>query len=160
LPLMKCSRRIRPIVSTVSIPPTARFESKRAAQQARLQGVNFGRRSPSSGGQNCTPKHTHRRARASPRGVQCATTSPDKGLTPQRFATNVRAARPGIVTAPGSVIRQLSHSGATRSSASLSPMVGGSCTSMRLVRDRHTRSCCAWAGLLAALFAAHPTWHA
>src|SRR4051812_26546772 len=59
LPLRKCSRRIRPIVSTVSIPPTARSESKRAAQQANLQGVNFGRRSPGSGGQNCTPNYTH-----------------------------------------------------------------------------------------------------
>jgi hypothetical protein len=39
---MKCSRRIRPIVSTVSIPPTARLESKRAAHQANVQGVNFG----------------------------------------------------------------------------------------------------------------------
>src|SRR5215217_2178697 len=38
LPLRKCSRRIRPIVSTVSIPPTARFESKRAAHQPNLQG--------------------------------------------------------------------------------------------------------------------------
>src|SRR3954468_9889845 len=35
--------------------PTARFESKRAAHQAQWEGVNFGRRSPSSGGQNCTP---------------------------------------------------------------------------------------------------------
>ena len=30
--------------------PTARLESKRAAYQANLKGVNFGRRSPSSGG--------------------------------------------------------------------------------------------------------------
>ena len=58
LPLMKCSRRIRPIVSTVSIPPTARLESKRAAHQANLKGVNFGRRSPRSGGQNCTPNNS------------------------------------------------------------------------------------------------------
>ena len=28
------------------------------AHQDRLQGVNFGRRSPSSGGQNCTPNNT------------------------------------------------------------------------------------------------------
>jgi hypothetical protein len=55
LPLIKCSRRIRPIVSTVSIPPHRSLESKRAAHQANLQGVNFGRRSPDSGGQNCTP---------------------------------------------------------------------------------------------------------
>jgi hypothetical protein len=33
------------------------FKSKRAAQQANRQGVNFGRRSPSSGGQNCTPNN-------------------------------------------------------------------------------------------------------
>src|ERR1700688_2146036 len=67
LPLMKCSRRIRPIVSTVSIPPlTARFESKRAAQQVNLQGVNFGRRSPGSGGQNCTPNDKHMRLRHLP----------------------------------------------------------------------------------------------
>ena len=33
---LKCSRRIRPIVSTVSIPPTARCESQRAAHQANL----------------------------------------------------------------------------------------------------------------------------
>src|SRR4249920_1763404 len=37
--------------------PTARFESKRAAHQAQWEGVNFGRRSPSSGGQNCTPNN-------------------------------------------------------------------------------------------------------
>jgi hypothetical protein len=43
--LMKCSRRIRPIVST---PLTARSESKRTAHQANLQGVNFARRSPDS----------------------------------------------------------------------------------------------------------------
>jgi len=40
LPLRKCSRRIRPIVSTVSIPFTACFESKRAAHQDRLQGAH------------------------------------------------------------------------------------------------------------------------
>jgi Sigma-70 region 2 len=38
--------------------PTARFESKRAAHQAQWEGVNFGRRSPSSGGQNCTPNNS------------------------------------------------------------------------------------------------------
>src|SRR6202050_850413 len=59
LPLKKCSRRIRPIVSTVSIPPTTCFESKQAAYQAQLQGVNFGRRYPPSGGQNCTPNNSH-----------------------------------------------------------------------------------------------------
>src|SRR5262249_41542150 len=42
LPLIKCSRRIRPIVSTVSIPPHRSLESERAAHQANLQGVNFG----------------------------------------------------------------------------------------------------------------------
>src|SRR5262245_38207687 len=35
---MKCSRRIRPIVSTVSIPPTARFESQRAAHRPTFRG--------------------------------------------------------------------------------------------------------------------------
>src|SRR5580704_3662220 len=55
LPLRKCSRRIRPIVSTVSILPRCRFESKRTAQQTSLQGVNFGCRSPNSGG---TPNYT------------------------------------------------------------------------------------------------------
>jgi hypothetical protein len=50
LPLIKCPRRIRPIVFTISIPPlAARFESQRAAHQSNLQGVNFGRRSPGSG---------------------------------------------------------------------------------------------------------------
>src|SRR5580693_5940835 len=42
------SRRIRPIVSTTSIPRHP-LETKRAAQQSRIQGVNFGRRSPGSG---------------------------------------------------------------------------------------------------------------
>src|SRR6202023_3398556 len=37
--------------------PTARFKPKQAAQQARTKGVNFARRSPTSGGQSCTPKH-------------------------------------------------------------------------------------------------------
>jgi hypothetical protein len=55
LPLIKCSRRIRPIVSTVSIRPRRSLESRREAHQAKLQGVNFGCRSPGSGGQNCTP---------------------------------------------------------------------------------------------------------
>jgi integrase-like protein len=57
-----CARRIRPIVSTVSIPPHRSLESERAAHQANLQGVNFGRRSPDSGGQNCTPNDRHERA--------------------------------------------------------------------------------------------------
>src|SRR6516165_4590940 len=48
LPLTRCSRRIRPIVSTTSIPRHP-LETKRAAQQSRIQGVNFGRRSPGSG---------------------------------------------------------------------------------------------------------------
>src|SRR3954453_18037037 len=42
--------------------PTARFESKRAAHQAQWEGVNFGRRSPSSGGQNCTPNNSQKKA--------------------------------------------------------------------------------------------------
>jgi hypothetical protein len=33
LPLRKCSRRIRPIVSTVTIPPPPRFDPKQAAHQ-------------------------------------------------------------------------------------------------------------------------------
>jgi hypothetical protein len=36
------------------------LESKRAAHQANLQGVNFGRRSPRSGGQNCTPNNNQK----------------------------------------------------------------------------------------------------
>src|SRR3954465_5988757 len=40
--------------------PTARFESKRAAHQAQWQGVNFGRRYPRLGGQNCTPNNNCR----------------------------------------------------------------------------------------------------
>src|ERR1700752_3171893 len=53
LPFRKYSRRIRPIVSTVSIPPPPALLRKRAAQQTYLQGVNFGRRYPQLGGQNC-----------------------------------------------------------------------------------------------------------
>jgi hypothetical protein len=34
------------------------LESKRAAHQANQEGVNFGRRSPGSGGQNCTPNNS------------------------------------------------------------------------------------------------------
>src|SRR2546423_10383894 len=49
LPLRKCSRRIRPIVSTVSISPRCRFESKRAAQQAILQGVILDADPPTQG---------------------------------------------------------------------------------------------------------------
>ena len=35
----------------------AKAQSERAAHQAQWEGVNFGRRSPSSGGQNCTPNY-------------------------------------------------------------------------------------------------------
>ena len=35
----------------------AKAQSERAAHQAQWEGVNFGRRSPSSGGQNCTPNN-------------------------------------------------------------------------------------------------------
>ena len=38
--------------------PTARFESKRAAHQVNLQGVNFGRRSPGLGVKYCRPNDT------------------------------------------------------------------------------------------------------
>jgi hypothetical protein len=48
--------------------PTARFESKRAAHQAQWEGVNFGRRSPSSGGQNCTPNNRLKAKRLSGAG--------------------------------------------------------------------------------------------
>jgi hypothetical protein len=41
---------------------TRSLESDRAAHQANLQGVNFGSRSPDSGGQNCTPNDRHERA--------------------------------------------------------------------------------------------------
>src|SRR4029079_12260061 len=37
--------------------PSARFESKRAAQQACVWGVKVGRRSPGSGGQSCMPNY-------------------------------------------------------------------------------------------------------
>jgi len=37
--------------------PTACFVQSRQLQ-ANLQGVNFGRRSPGSGGQNCTPNNS------------------------------------------------------------------------------------------------------
>ena|ERR1019366_5105752 len=40
--------------------PTTRFESKRAAHQAEWEGVNFGRRYPRLGGQNCTPNNRRR----------------------------------------------------------------------------------------------------
>src|SRR5713101_3953514 len=55
LPLMKCSRRIRPIVSTVNIPPHHSLRIKASSATGQPWGVNFGRRSPDSGGQNCTP---------------------------------------------------------------------------------------------------------
>jgi hypothetical protein len=45
-------------------PPHRSLESERAAHQANLQGVNFGRRSSDSGGQNCTPNDTNRRVPA------------------------------------------------------------------------------------------------
>ena len=59
-PLTKCSRRIRPTVSTISIPHHP-LPGKQAAQQPSVQGVNFQRRSPHVGGQNYTPKHRHHR---------------------------------------------------------------------------------------------------
>src|SRR6266567_1809206 len=49
--------------------PTARFESKRAAHQAQWEGVNFGRRSPSSGGQNCTPNNKQSRIASATRAT-------------------------------------------------------------------------------------------
>src|SRR5690606_23286877 len=54
LPLMKCSRRIRAIVSTISIPDHL-LHDKAGSATANLQGVNFGRRSPGLRGQYCRP---------------------------------------------------------------------------------------------------------
>jgi hypothetical protein len=41
LPLIKCSRRIRPIVSTVSIPPHRSLESQRAGASGQPSGGQF-----------------------------------------------------------------------------------------------------------------------
>src|SRR4029453_13206341 len=57
LPLMKCSRRIRAIVSTTSIPDHL-LHSKAGSQKDQAGGVNFGRRSPGLGGQYCRPNDT------------------------------------------------------------------------------------------------------
>jgi hypothetical protein len=45
LPFDKCSRRIRPIVSTISIPQRP-LQSKAGRPTDQYEGVNFGRRSP------------------------------------------------------------------------------------------------------------------
>src|SRR5438874_11211427 len=58
LPLRKYSRRIRPIVSTVSIPHYPRLIRRGQRITPHGRGGNFGRRYPRSGGQDCTPKHT------------------------------------------------------------------------------------------------------
>src|SRR5947208_1324816 len=57
LPLRKYSRRIRPIVSTVSIPHYPRLIRRGQRITPHGRGGNFGRRYPRSGGQDCTPKH-------------------------------------------------------------------------------------------------------
>jgi hypothetical protein len=44
------------VVACITSAP-AQVQSERAAHQAQWEGVNFGRRSPSSGGQNCTPNN-------------------------------------------------------------------------------------------------------
>jgi hypothetical protein len=44
------------VVACITSAP-AQAQSERAAHQAQWEGVNFGRRSPSSGGQNCTPNN-------------------------------------------------------------------------------------------------------
>jgi hypothetical protein len=57
LPLTKCSRRIRPVVSTVSIP----LRSLRIESEQRISPIfrgSFGRRYPLLRGQNCTPNNT------------------------------------------------------------------------------------------------------
>src|SRR5208282_4393068 len=58
----RCPERNARAVSDRSSPqsasPTARFAPKQAAEQIGNQGVNFGRRSPASGGHFSTPKHT------------------------------------------------------------------------------------------------------
>src|SRR5207237_10006609 len=58
LPLRKYSRRIRPIVSTVSIPHYPRLIRRGQRITPHGRGGNFGRRYPRSGGQDCTPKHS------------------------------------------------------------------------------------------------------
>ena len=58
LPLTNRSRRIRPIVSTISIPHRPLAQNEQAARSNDTEGVNFGRRSTPSRGQSCTPKHT------------------------------------------------------------------------------------------------------
>jgi len=55
LPLMKCSRRIRAIVFTISIPPTTCFVPKQAAQQTNLEEVILDADPPALGGQYCRP---------------------------------------------------------------------------------------------------------
>src|SRR5436309_10656352 len=57
LPLRKYSRRIRPIVSTVSIPHYPRLIRRGQRITPHGRGGNFGRRYPRSGGQDGTPKH-------------------------------------------------------------------------------------------------------
>src|SRR5882724_3936653 len=58
LPLRKYSRRIRPIVSTVSIPHYPRLIRRGQRITPHGRGGNFGRGYPRSGGQDCTLKHT------------------------------------------------------------------------------------------------------
>ena len=56
LPLTRCSRRIRPTVSTTNIP-VARPPSKRTAQQAKIKGSVLDADHPGKGGHFCRPKH-------------------------------------------------------------------------------------------------------
>ena len=57
LPLTRCSRLIRPIVSTTSIPRHPLGIPSGAACRHRKKGVKVGRRSPLYRGQSSTPDH-------------------------------------------------------------------------------------------------------
>jgi hypothetical protein len=76
--------------------PTARFESKRAAHQAQWEGVNFGRRSPSSGGQNCTPNNS----RVANRGLDRLGASALR-LSPVPARNSTRSVTPAIAPLGG-----------------------------------------------------------
>src|SRR5271169_3187136 len=55
LPLIKCSRRIRPIVSTVSIPSPLAWNQSEQRIRPTFRGSILDADPPGSGGQNCTP---------------------------------------------------------------------------------------------------------
>jgi hypothetical protein len=55
-PLIKCSRRIRPIVSTISIPHRP-LQTKAGSPAGQNQGGQFWTPIPHLRGQSCTPKH-------------------------------------------------------------------------------------------------------